>query len=241
MSSCTATQIVDLAISQIGTKEGKNNDNKYGKAYGWNNVAWCVIFVWWCFLEAGAPGLFYGGKKTASCTAVYKWAKSAGLLVSATNARAGDLVLFKFSSNPPDHIGIVESAGSSRITTIEGNTSSGNSGSQANGDGVYRRYRYPSQIYAVIRPKYAAEAGSGTTTAKEEYCSVNVLMLKKGSKGNTVKSAQALLKYRHGYQIEVDGDFGSATQAAVRSFQRSKGLGVDGIIGANTWGKLISG
>lgn len=238
--SCTAKKLVSVAVSQIGTKEGKNNDNKYGKAYGWNNVAWCVIFVWWCFLQAGAPGLFYGGKKTASCTAVYNWAKSAGLLVSVKDIRPGDLLLFKFSSNPPDHIGIAESAGSSRITSIEGNTSSGNSGSQSNGDGVYRRYRTVSQIYAVIRPKYDPDT-TGTTPAKEESCSVNVLMLKKGSKGNTVRSAQALLRYRHGYKIDVDGDFGSATDAAVRAFQRAKGLAVDGVIGSNTWSKLISG
>ena len=36
----------------------------------------------------------------------------------------------------------------------------------------------------------------------------------------------------------ADGDFGSETLAAVRSFQRRHGLVVDGICGPKTWAKL---
>src|SRR6185436_12729076 len=35
-----------------------------------------------------------------------------------------------------------------------------------------------------------------------------------------------------------DGDFGPKTLAAVKAFQRSRGIGADGIVGAQTWGKL---
>ena len=37
----------------------------------------------------------------------------------------------------------------------------------------------------------------------------------------------------------ADGDFGSATDKAVRRFQSAKGIGVDGIVGSNTWSKLL--
>lgn len=36
--------MVNTAISQVGTLEGANNNNKYGVWFGMNNVAWCAIF-----------------------------------------------------------------------------------------------------------------------------------------------------------------------------------------------------
>jgi peptidoglycan hydrolase-like protein with peptidoglycan-binding domain len=37
----------------------------------------------------------------------------------------------------------------------------------------------------------------------------------------------------------VDGVFGAGTNSAVRSFQSAQGLGVDGIVGDNTWNKMV--
>ena len=39
----------------------------------------------------------------------------------------------------------------------------------------------------------------------------------------------------------ADGDFGSATQEAVKDFQRANHLSIDGEVGANTWSKLLKG
>lgn len=230
----TAQDVLNVARKYLNYKEGKNNDNIFGKAYGMNNVSWCMQYIWKIMTEAGMN--FY---KTASCTACYNHYKSQA--VSKNSLRPGDIVFFDWDhSGDCDHVGIVEAVGSSRITTIEGNTSSGNSGSQSNGDGVYRRYRTRSQIARAIRPKYTGGSSGSSGTADKEV-SVTVLEIKQGSKGNTVRSAQTLLRYRFGYQIAVDGDFGPATAQAVRSFQRDRGLGVDGIIGAKTWAKLIGG
>ena len=38
-----------------------------------------------------------------------------------------------------------------------------------------------------------------------------------------------------------DGDFGPATEKAVRSFQAEAALDSDGEIGADTWGRLLTG
>ena len=38
--------------------------------------------------------------------------------------------------------------------------------------------------------------------------------------------------------IDGSGYFGAATKATVLAFQKAKGLGVDGIVGPNTWAKL---
>ena len=58
-----------------------------------------------------------------------------------------------------------------------------------------------------------------------------------GSSGSDVKTLQELLN-SNGYSLEVDGVFGSETQAAVKDYQKSNGLSVDGIVGTNTWGTL---
>ena len=58
-----------------------------------------------------------------------------------------------------------------------------------------------------------------------------------GSKGSDVTELQKLLN-QNGYTLDVDGDFGTNTQAAVKDYQQKNGLDVDGIVGTNTWGAL---
>lgn len=62
-------------------------------------------------------------------------------------------------------------------------------------------------------------------------------MLSYGSSGEEVKELQKALN-NAGYSLEVDGKFGTKTQSAVKSYQKSKGLAVDGIVGNNTWTSL---
>lgn len=59
-----------------------------------------------------------------------------------------------------------------------------------------------------------------------------------GSTGSAVRALQRQLN-AHGASLTVDGDFGSATDAAVRSFQSSHGLSVDGVAGPQTWNALV--
>ena len=70
----TANDILEIARSQIGTKESpaKSDNVKYNTAYYGREVSdgkhpWCAVFVWWVFREAGAPELYYGGGETAYC------------------------------------------------------------------------------------------------------------------------------------------------------------------------------
>ena len=58
-----------------------------------------------------------------------------------------------------------------------------------------------------------------------------------GSKGSDVTELQKLLN-QNGYTLDVDGDFGTKTQAAVKDYQQKNNLSVDGIVGTNTWGAL---
>ena len=65
--------------------------------------------------------------------------------------------------------------------------------------------------------------------------------LRKGSKGEPVRALQALLILR-GQKLTTygaDGDFGSETEIALRTYQKLKGLTVDGICGSDDWKTLI--
>jgi len=57
-------------------------------------------------------------------------------------------------------------------------------------------------------------------------------VLKKGSKGESVRTLQDFLK------IPVDGDFGPKTESAVKSYQKKNGLVVDGVVGPKTWAHM---
>lgn len=62
-------------------------------------------------------------------------------------------------------------------------------------------------------------------------------VLRRGSSGSRVKQVQKALR-RTGSPIRKDGLFGPETEAAVCTFQRSRGLVPDGIVGVRTWPAL---
>lgn len=64
-------------------------------------------------------------------------------------------------------------------------------------------------------------------------------LLKKGMYGELVKRLQEVLK-AYGFNCgDIDGIFGDKTYNAVVAFQKSRRLAIDGIVGYNTWRKLL--
>ena len=66
--------------------------------------------------------------------------------------------------------------------------------------------------------------------------------LRRGSKGAYVTKAQTILK-QLGYDLGpcgIDGDYGPATEKAVKQFQKDWGLQQDGVTGPATWEKLTT-
>lgn len=79
-----------------------------------------------------------------------------------------------------------------------------------------------------------------TTTSKVDY-TMEMRNLKKGCTGEDVRALQILLIGR-GYscgKCGADGDFGAATDKAVRAYQKDKGLTVDGVAGKATMSGLL--
>jgi hypothetical protein len=65
-------------------------------------------------------------------------------------------------------------------------------------------------------------------------------MVSMGSRGSAVQTLQSRLQALGFSPGPIDGIFGSGTDAAVRAFQRSRGLSVDGVVGPQTWGALYA-
>lgn len=59
-----------------------------------------------------------------------------------------------------------------------------------------------------------------------------------GSSGSDVEKLQNYLNQVGNYGLDVDGVYGSKTQAAVKDYQTKNSLAVDGIAGDETWGSL---
>ena len=86
---------------------------------------------------------------------------------------------------------------------------------------------------------------SATSTAQPQQqsnCNPNAATVRRGSTGQEVQNLQNIL-LQLGYNIggpTADGNFGPATEAAVKQFQQTSGLTADGIVGPGTWSALCS-
>lgn len=79
----------------------------------------------------------------------------------------------------------------------------------------------------------ASDGKIGPDTLGALRTNLGVRVLKKGLKGSDVKEIQRLLNAK-GAKLTIDGDFGAKTDAAVRAFQKSHKLAVDGQAGKAT-------
>ena len=60
----------------------------------------------------------------------------------------------------------------------------------------------------------------------------------RGTRRFPVRTLQQLLRARN-HPVAVDGIFGQNTEAALKAFQQEKGLPADGVVGPQTWPRLI--
>lgn len=159
-----ASTIIEKAKSFIGTTESPPNSNNvifntdyYGHPVYGASYPWCMTYVWDIFRMCGASELFYDGQKTASCPELMEWAKRTGQFVTG-EYKEGDVLIMDFDDEKDgDHTGFCIRDNGSDVTTVEGNTSSNNYGSQSNGGGVFERTRSKSVITGAYRPKYDVE------------------------------------------------------------------------------------
>lgn len=154
-------RVLDACRSHIGEVESPPNSNrgpwvsKWQREFGIDGQPWCGAFVGYYLRKVAAIPVAAGVVYTPNIIA-WGHAGTNGMLevVSWGSRKPGDLILYKWpgvSNDACDHVGILDT---DRAHTIEGNTSSGDSGSQNNGGGVYRRDRGNGNVVAVVRPRY---------------------------------------------------------------------------------------
>lgn len=247
--------VIKTAQYEIGYLEKKSNaqlDSKTANA-GYNNFtkywrdvypayqgqAWCACFISWIFMKTF--GLAMAKKLLKHWPYVY-CPTLGSLFTKNANPKVGDIVIF-YRNGTFAHTGLVTKVKGDQFWTIEGNTS-GASGIVANGGGVCAKSYYNSKLPGTkfCTPNYSlvtsiVSGNSSTSIPTTPTNTKNYLTV--GDKGDAVKTLQTKLN-KVGYKLTVDGEYGSATKAAVTSFQKKYNLEVDGIAGKNTITKLDS-
>ena len=125
--STSDTQIVSVALSQIGEVGGQ----PYWSWYGFGSrVEWCACFVSWCANECGyiETGVI---PKFAGCVNGVQWFKDRGQWMDGSAEPVPGMIIFfdwdnKGSSGPQDglsdHVGIVQKVENGIVYTVEGNS-----------------------------------------------------------------------------------------------------------------------
>ena len=219
----------DQAAIEKTTDENRAQARKYGSKWIGHHVADCSGLFTWAFRQLG--GEMYHG----SDTMYRKWCTDHGELKKGARTDGRTLkpgtAVFVFNGEKYSHVGLFIGGG----WVIEAaNTQSGVIKSKVTAS----KWKYWGELKGV---DYAAADPAGQLP-EEDAKDDAMPTLRKGSKGDAVKQLQTLLKQR-GYSLGswgVDGDFGKATEAAVKQFQRDWGLEVDGIAGPQTWKMLMS-
>ena len=199
---------------------------KYGSKWIGHYVADCSGLFTWAFKQLG--GTMYHGSNTmykSYCTAKGKLTKgkrSDGMTILPGTA------VFTGTEGDHGHVGlyvgdgkVIEAKGT-QYGVVESNVTD-------------KKWTYWGELKGVDYGQETPDT-SGTDTTNIHP------VLRRGDKGQYVTELQKTLISK-GFSCGscgADGDFGSATEKAVKAFQKAAGLTADGIVGAKTWEALES-
>ena len=136
--------IIGVAKTQLGYKEGANNATKYGTWYGLPNQPWCAMFISWCARQAGISTDILKNSAVAAPDA--KYFNIPYYDGASYTPKKGDLFFTKSWS----HVGLVYYVDGSYFYTIEGNS---NTTGSSEGTSVVTNRRKISNFYFGV-PKY---------------------------------------------------------------------------------------
>ncbi len=158
-----AQRMINVALGELGNHESDKSHHKYEAYTGMDDSQpWCAAFVTWVAGNAGflKDGLF---PRFVGCTTglrLFKTKTNADVHYANTGytPKAGDIVFFSWKADgSANHVGIVLSADSKYVYTVEGNTKcEGEAASRCAGsDGVSKKKRpRDNTILAYATPKY---------------------------------------------------------------------------------------
>ena len=210
------------------TDADRAQGRKYGSKWIGHTVADCSGLFSWAFKKLG--GYMYHG----SDTMYRKYCVNKGELKRGKRADCGTLkpgtAVFIWNGKKYSHVGLYVGDGTviEAMGTINGVTTTKVSAT---------KWTHWGELSGV---DYSGVILNGAEGGVEGSSPGNRPTLRKGSKGQSVSELQTVLM-KLGYDLGpcgVDGDFGKATEAAVKRFQSDHRLTVDGICGPKTWAAL---
>ena len=199
-----------------GTKYARETQPVFWPQDTWllaNGISFCDIFVTWVFWKALGKAFVTDGGLPAGASYNTDYRASKGGRIPKSQARPGDVLVFdwNWATASTNHVGILEKVlPSGNYQTIEGNTSTGSSGSQSNGGRVARRTRRPGQVRYVIRPNWSKAAAKPAKLVEDGRLGTS-----------TVKALQSALG------VKADG---RACESTWKALQKKLGNFVDGVV-----------
>lgn len=215
------------------TDADRANSRKYGAQWIGHKVADCSGLFSWAFKQLG--GYMYHGSDTMYrkyCTATGEL--KSGARTDGQGLKPGTAVfVWKESKKKYTHVGlyvgnglVIEAAGA-RQGVISGKVTAS-------------KWTHWGELKGVDYSGVQPDPEQPSEPADDKDVVTFLPTLRRGSKGEYVKKLQKSLQ-KFGYNLGsygVDGDFGRATEAAVKAFQMDRGLKVDGVCGPATWAAL---
>lgn len=220
--------VVAQARLWIDYREGPGNQNLFSGGLGRPAEAWCQDFVQFVSASAG----FKQPYATAAVVNIGHWAQHHGIWMVSTEATPGCQICYDWNNGdgaePSDwqmtHTGLY--IGDNH--TIEGNTGSP--------EGVWKKpvTLGAKNIWGAIDwPRYWARRPRPSASRFHSHP-----VIRQGSNGPYVKAFQRGINIVLGSGLDPDGDFGEATEAACRQFQKMCRIDVNGVCDQKTWASL---
>lgn len=244
-------QTIERAVSFM-EELARDDRHGYDQAQRWGergdyDCSSAVITAW---ERAGVPVKTAGASYTGNMYAVFLACGFADVsrsvnLANGSGLERGDVLL-----NMRNHTAMYCGNGQEVEASINerGGTTGGQPGDQTGREFLIRAYRnYPWDCVLRYKgeggdPQEIPAAAAPKNNTRHGTCQIILPVLAKGDTGPVVAAAQAALHFMH-YALGsagIDGDYGPATEAAVRNYQQTNGLDADGEIGAETWSKIMN-
>lgn len=207
--------VVDRVTAEIG----KSDATKYWREALQSGPPfpphWCGAFALWALRTEGLCDWYWQIGKG------FLWR-----LPRTRDPKPGDM---GYQDQPFQHHFVVAEVGRQTFTSVDGNQ--GNPGVQERNRKLdlskYAFYSIASLLDDEETPESTKPLGQGLPT------------LRLNSVGAEVYELQSRLNLVMAAKLVADGNFGPKTDAAVRTFQRSRGLTADGVAGPKTWEALL--
>lgn len=213
--------------------------------------AWCAGFVSAVAIKLGLTDIMPAEIGVGEMIKLYqrlgRWKESDSYI-----PKPGDVIMYAWGDNGvgdctsgASHVGIVVSCDGKIITVIEGNKSDAVGYREIAVNGRYiRGFGLPD--YASKATEEETETPAPTPAPeepkKEDTITMELRMLKRGMSGNDVRAAMLLMKDKGYYPYTIpatDKLFGPKMEQGLKKMQAEHGLGVDGLLGKNSWTYLL--